>query len=231
MWLIGRKEVVAPGPFCCHIESAWRIVVSPSAAFRYSNMEHNLRQLSEHLSQASTILTSVFTSAGVPSENISRSNTNARQPSLASWGIAAAAIGTNISGAVARARSMMTHLASHGVYSRPNQRERLTASTSSSAIPHRNKRQRKEVETKAFEFVLMNIPSENESWAIAEEHIELRGLIEITTTSKEKKFARQLARQRGKSIPWLVMGISNSCEQPEGSCRNLSVVKRLIINN
>ena len=87
------------------------------------------------------------------------------------------------------------------------------------------------METKAFEFVLMNIPSENESWAIAEEHIELRGLIEITTTSKEKKFVRQLARQRGKSIPWLVMGISNSCEQPEGNCRNLSVVKRLIINN
>lgn len=157
-------------------------------------MEENLRQLSEHLSQASTLLTSVLGSTGGPSDNISRSNTSARQPSLASSGIAAAAIGTNISGAVARARSMMTHSASQGVYSRLNQRERLRASTSSSAIPHRNKRQKKEVETKAFEFVLMNITLESESWAIAEENIALRGLIEITTNSKEADIRQAIGK-------------------------------------
>ena len=123
-------------------------------------MEETLRQLSEHLSQASTLLPSVLGSTGGPSDNISRSNTSARQPSLASSGIATAAIGTNISGAVASARSMMTHSASQGVYSRLNQGERLRASKSSSAIPHRNKRQKKEVETKAFKLVLMNITLE-----------------------------------------------------------------------
>ena len=157
-------------------------------------MEENLRQLSEHLSQASTLLTSVLGSTGGPSDNISRSNTSARQPSLASWGIAAAVIGSNISGAVARARSMMTHSASQGVYSRLNKRERLRASTSSSAIPHRNKRQKKEVETKAFEFVLMNITLESESWAIAEENIALRGLIEITTNSKETDIRQAIGK-------------------------------------
>ena len=72
---VARTRLLFP---CCStaiLKVAGEIVVSPSAALRYSNMEQNLRQLSEHLSQASTILTSVFTSAGVPSENISRTQT------------------------------------------------------------------------------------------------------------------------------------------------------------
>ena len=55
------------------------------------------------------------------------------------------------------------------------------------------------METKAFEFVLMNITLESESWAIAQNIvlrglIALRGLIEITKNSKEADIRQAIGK-------------------------------------
>ena len=47
---------------------------------------------------------------------------------------------------------------------------------------------------KAFEFVLVNVSVENESWPITDENTALRGLIEVTTVSKEAETRTEIGK-------------------------------------
>jgi hypothetical protein len=122
-------------------------------------MEGNLRELSQHLKEASSLLSTLLDSgqlssansingiinnqaAVVPQSTVSRSTaastasrseeTAVRSEVRSGIGLSTA-IGSRIGSAVARARSMITSSASGGAYSRLSQRERLRASTSAAS--------------------------------------------------------------------------------------------------
>ena len=193
-------------------------------------MEQNFRELSQHLREASSLLSTILDSGQLPGANSSNSNNHAgvvptimsnSTPSTTTTlsssrsgetavrselrpGIGlSTAIGSRIGTAVARARSMITSSASGGAYSRLSQRERLRATTSVGTNQPTNKRKKKETGpiTKAFEFVLVNISVESESWAITDENIVLRGLIELTTASKEAEIRAEIGKATRMKFP------------------------------
>ena len=192
-------------------------------------MEGNLRELSQHLKEASSLLSTLLDSgqlssansingiinnqaAVVPQSTVSRSTaastasrseeTAVRSEVRSGIGLSTA-IGSRIGSAVARARSMITSSASGSAYSRLSQRERLRASTSAASNQLTNKRQKKETVPlkKVFEFVLANITVESESWAITDENIALRGLIETTTASKEAEIRAEIGKATRLKYP------------------------------
>ena len=117
-------------------------------------MEKNLCNLSEHLREAyslmstfldrgqlccpnssnggnQSVINSTSASSAQPEHGIRFSEVQSKaQPRSSGTGLSAASIGNRIGSAVAHARSMITSLAFTGVYSRLSQRERLRASTS-----------------------------------------------------------------------------------------------------
>lgn len=182
-------------------------------------MEENLRELSKHLREASTLLSTVLDDGhstsvdGINANNqptaasSSRSTTNtastSQQTSVRSGIGLSTAIGSRIGSAVARARSMITSSASRGAYSKLGQRERLRAASTPATNQPTNKRQKKEAVPvkKAFEFVLVNVTNENESWAITDETVVLRGLIEITTQSNEAEIRAEIGNATRTKYP------------------------------
>jgi hypothetical protein len=100
---------------------------------------------------------------------------------------------------------MITSSASGGAYSRLSQRERLRASSSIGDNQSTNKRKKKETSPlkKAFEFVLVNISVESESWTIADENIVLRGLIELTAASKEAEIRAEIGKATRMKFPMI----------------------------
>lgn len=110
-------------------------------------MEDNLRNLSNHLGEASSIINSLLVTSMQATS----------QPSPAPPALAAV---TN--SVVNRARSMLSTSMARGSFTRLNQRERLRAGTSTrttcaSQVPLKKK---KENEEKSFEFVLVNLMDE-----------------------------------------------------------------------
>ena len=54
---------------------------------------------------------------------------------------------------------------------------------------------------KTFEFVLVNISVESESWAITDENIVLRRLIELTTAMKEAEIRAEIGKATRMNFP------------------------------
>ena len=156
-------------------------------------MEDNLRSLSGHLSQASSIISSLLqeghgTNIATPSPG---ENTTTTTPS--SGRCIATPSTSDIASVVNRARSMIAHSTSRGSFSRLNRRERLRATTTTTAAAVQTKK-KKEDEIKVFEFVLMNVKGAegNVTWNISDEKVILRGLIEIKTSSKEAEIRQAI---------------------------------------
>ena len=180
-------------------------------------MEESLRDLSQHLKEASSLLSTLVDSGqlycpnssndgnqtAINSSPTSTVRSESQQRSSGS-GLSTANIRNRIGSAVARARSMITSSASTGVYSRLSQRERLRASTSAAIVNQpTSKRKKKDTSPskKAFEFVLVNVSVENESWAITDENTALRGLIEVTTVSKEAEIRAEIGKATRLKYP------------------------------
>ena len=132
-------------------------------------MEKNLCNLSEHLREASSLMStfldrgqlccpnssnggnqsvinSTSASSAQPEHSVRFSEVQSKaQPRSSGTGLSAASIGNRIGSAVAHARSMITSSAFTGVYSRLSQRERLRASTSAAVVnqpPKKKERKR-----------------------------------------------------------------------------------------
>ena len=178
-------------------------------------MEESLRDLSQHLKETSSLLSTLVDSGqlccpnssndgnqtAINSSPTSTVRSESQQRSSGS-GLSTANIRNRIGSAVARARSMITSSASTGVYSRLSQRERLRASTSAAIVNQpTSKRKKKDTSPskKAFEFVLVSV--ENESWAITDENTALRGLIEVTTVSKEAEIRAEIGKATRLKYP------------------------------
>ena len=173
-------------------------------------MEESLRDLSQHLKEVSSLLSTLVDSGQLRCPNSSNDGNQAAinssptstvrsesQPRSSGSGLSTANIRNRIGSAIAHARSIITSSASTGVYSRLSQRERLRASTSAAIVNQpTSKRKKKDTSPskKAFEFVLVNASVENESWAITDENTALRGLIEVTTVSKGKEIRAEIGK-------------------------------------
>lgn len=192
-------------------------------------MEENLRELSKRLSEASSLLTTVLDSGQLSSESRSVQNirtndtthssttstarishslsgtSRSRETSVStnppSGNGLSNAIGHRIGSAVARARSMITSSSSGGLYSRLSRRERLRASSPSSQLNNKRSKQEAAPLKKVFEFVLVNVCAESESWIINDENVALRGLIEITTASNEAEIRSEIGKATRIKFP------------------------------
>jgi len=135
-------------------------------------MDESLRNLSSHLSKASNIISSML------DKSTSQASTSVT-PAPAS----------NV--ALNRARAMLNSSISRGNFTRMNKRERLRAQASDSDKTSAKKK--KESVEKTFEFVLVDVSKlEEENWAISNEIIVLRGLIDISTESKECEIRKEI---------------------------------------
>ena len=141
-------------------------------------MEENLRRLSHCLNQASEVVQQLASAT-------SNSASNSAQTMVSTSGGM-----TSVSQAVSRARAMMHHSTSRGLYSRLGARERLRASSSTDSAPSNSKRP-KVAKDKVFEFVLMRFDDENdedlkpEHWMLTDENIVLRGLVTLNLEANE----------------------------------------------
>ena len=193
-------------------------------------MKERIRELSQHLRDTSSLLSTFLDSGCLPSSSSSigsgseedatristttSSTTTSRSHAttgaggpMGGLGLSRAVNITNrIGNAVARARTMISTSATRGVYSRLSQRERLRSSASS-VVDNNNRSKRRKIDTdnvkKVFEFVLVNISVGSESWAITDDNILLRGLVDVTTTSKEDEIRAEIGKAIRSKYPMI----------------------------
>ena len=137
-------------------------------------MEDNLPSLSNHLSQASSIIPSLL------EEN---------QPSVAATPGTSRNVG-DVSSTLNRARAILNTSISRGNFTRLNRRERLR-SQATDLQPTSEKKRKVRIE-KTFEFVLVDVDSEEDNWAISNDIVLLRGLVDISTDSKEDDIRKEI---------------------------------------
>ncbi len=161
----------------------------------------NLRQLSNCLNQASSLINTILAGEERPDPPSTPRQLNQRQPeqrrpesvspavsSEASTSASTSQHVNVVASAVNRARLMIQQSSSKGLYSRLGKKERLRATSSKPAQDSKTKRPHVEIRNKVFEFVLLQLDEcdDKDALVFSDNMVALRGFIETTTQASEK---------------------------------------------
>ena len=162
--------------------------------------DNRMQQLSRHLREANSILTSFIAPSN--QSNTSQSSTVAN-PSGTS---PSTSTSTTVGSVLNRARAMISRSVSNGAFTRLGRRERLRATAGSSQSASNPTLKKRKEEAKVYEFVLVEVKdTEPMPWSLSEDKVLLRGIIEIDSACKEIEIREQI----GKAVRMKYANISN----------------------
>ena len=162
--------------------------------------DNRMQQLSRHLREANSILTSFI--APLNQSNTSQSSTVANSSGTSPLTSTSTTVGSVLN----RARAMISRSVSNGAFTRLGRRERLRATAGSSQSASNPTLKKRKEEAKVYEFVLVEVKdTEPMPWSLSEDKVLLRGIIEIDSACKEIEICEQI----GKAVRMKYANISN----------------------